>query len=193
MDEKRVLQKIGWRGVVMSNNVTLEELKSDERYSSELIDALMEGNVSVLAKVPMTQRSDRAFMVPLLYAVKNRTGTYEVFRYCGEKIQSDPTVAIDVLRADPSLIEGTPLCNDPVFIKNTIGSCPEIAQYISYELKQNDKFTAEVFNETGIKIEPEVDYTGAIDAITVATLEIYDGCYTKRSFILRTCCKRVKR
>ena len=155
----------------MSNNVTLEELKSDERYSSELIDALMEGNVSVLAKVPMTQRSDRAFMVPLLYAVKNRTGTYEVFRYCGEKIQSDPTVAIDVLRADPSLIEGTPLCNDPVFIKNTIGSCPEIAQYISYELKQNDKFTAEVFNETGIKIEPEVDYTGAIDAITVATLE----------------------
>ncbi len=149
----------------MSNNVTLEELKEDQKYSPELIEALMEGNIAILSKIPMTQRNDRAFMVPLLYAVKNRTGSFEVFKYCGEKIQGDPTVAIDVLRVDPSLIEGTPLCSDPVFIMNTIGSCPAIAEYVSYDLKKDEKFTSEVLEKTGVKIEPEVDFSPVVDII----------------------------
>ena len=111
-----------------SYELTLNDLAKSGRYDLNLIKYLKRGDMSaILLYTKEPEREDRTFMEPLLYAVKHDLNTYEVFKYCNEKLQRD--VAREVIKEEPELIAETPLCKDVSFILKNAKFAPEIVRY----------------------------------------------------------------
>ena len=120
---------------MLDKTVTIEDLIASEEYDYQLLEALTQGDIWILDDLTDGQKNDRHFMLPILYSVKNDLDTYEVYRYCGEDIQSDEELTLEVIKEEPHWIEGTPLSRNPRFIKDNLAMQPELIQYVSPEVK----------------------------------------------------------
>ena len=120
--------------------MTLEKLKGRDGFDDEMLEALKQHDMSVLAEIPLSRRNDRKYMGDLLFAVWNHCQSFIVYQYCGASIQADPVIALEVFMNDPSLIEGTHLSCDERFIIQAARVCPEITGYINPVLNKDEEF-----------------------------------------------------
>lgn len=124
-------------GNIMADKTsTIESLIASKKYDYKLLESLTQGDIWVLNDLTDGEKNDGDFMLPLLYAVKNDLDTYEVYKYCGENIQSDKNLTIEIIKNEPKLFEGTPLSKDAKFIIDNLSGYPEIIQYVSPEVKK---------------------------------------------------------
>ena len=126
-----------------SNNRSVKfiELRESGKYSKSLIEGLEYGNYEILAKtLESNQRANADFMEPILYAVKNEHGTYEVYKYYGENLQNNIELARDIVKQEPELIEDTPISNNPEYVLELSTVNPKIVKYMSPTLKTNSAF-----------------------------------------------------
>lgn len=136
------------------SGITLESLRGS-KYPDDLIDELKSGNLAYLLRYS-TKMNSVDFMRDLIYAVKEEHGTYDVFLYySGPAVQQNEKIATEIFREAPELIQRTVLSGDREFIKKNLADCPGIVAYIDEDLKNDQKFRAEVAS-TGITIEPSV-------------------------------------
>lgn len=141
-----------------SRLVNFEDLKQvvDEEgkriYSENLISKLQSGDLNALNEVDLSNRNNKYFMEPLLYAVKNsELSTYEVFKYYGEELQkSDLTIATEIVINEPDVMEDTAITDNPTLVLHFAKINPEIILYISEDLKNDGEFIEELC-ETGNK------------------------------------------
>ena len=115
-------------------------------YSEHLLQELKNGNYNALNDLSISNRENRYFMEPLLYAMKNnpRCGTYIVFKYYGENLQEDLGLLIEVVLDDPKIIEGTPISNNKEFMLDIIELKPSVLLYVSDTLKKDHEFIEEL-------------------------------------------------
>ncbi len=136
------------------SGITLESLRGS-KYPDELIDELKSGNLAYLLRYS-TKMNSVDFMRDLIYAVKEEHGTYDVFLYySGPAVQQNEKIATEIFREAPELIQRTVLSGDREFIKKNLADCPGIVAYIDEDLKNDQKFRAEVA-KAGITIEPGI-------------------------------------
>ena len=136
-------------------NENREILKLDDLigfYDEKLLKDLREGKYDELALLSSDDRNNGKIMEPLLYAVKNEKNTYKVYKYYGESLQRDiltenRELAVNIVKEEPELIEGTPISRNPQFILEYVQSNPEIIRYIDTHLITNDIFINELNNK----------------------------------------------
>ena len=127
------------------STVTLNELIAKQLYSKELLEALKGGKYQELYTLSASDRANRDYMEPLLYAVKNENGTYAVYTYYAENLQNDTRLAAEIIQTEPQLIEGTPISQNKEFVMAHISSNPNIIGYISPTLKSDVDIIHEVY------------------------------------------------
>lgn len=125
-------------------NQTLDNLASTGLYNIDILDSIKSKNFSVLKNLSPAERSSATYMYPLLWAVKDELGTFEVYSYMGEDLQRDPEITGEVIKVQPDLIVGTPLSRDRNFILTHIQSVPILSYYMSESLKTDTSFIMEL-------------------------------------------------
>ena len=122
-----------------SNNrtVKIKDIIESGMYDPELINALTSGRFNYLADLPVELRGNIDYMEPLLYAVRNELGTYNVYQYYTESLQDNEKLASEIIVEEPDLIAGTPVSKNEEFILNNVKTNPKILQYMSPELKSS--------------------------------------------------------
>ena len=141
-----------------SRTVIFEDLKKaitedgKRLYSEELVQKIQSGDFNYLNDIDVLYRNNKNFMEPLLYAVRNSEfGTYEIYKYYGEDLQKeDLTIAAEIAINEPKVLEKTELTNNDTTVLYLIKYNPEIAIYISDDLKNDGEFI-EKLCETGNK------------------------------------------
>lgn len=118
-------------------SLTIKDLKESGKYSQELLESLTVGKYQELYALSISDRANRDFMEPLLYAVKNEMGTYAVYTYYSENLQDDIVLATQIIQTEPELIEGTPISKNKQFIIEHVDTNPEIISYMSPALKSD--------------------------------------------------------
>jgi hypothetical protein len=135
--------------------LTIGDLVEEGMYSQELLKALSECKYEELYKLPIADRSNRDFMEPLLYAVKNTNSTYAVYKYLGENLQDDTKLAEEIVEAkETELLKGTPVSKNRGFIEEKVEKYPELVEYMSPEFKNDIGIIEKVYkteNEQAIK------------------------------------------
>jgi len=121
-------------------------------YSERLLQGVKGGDLNYLNEIDLSDRNNKFFMEPLLYAVKNSEySTYEVYKYYGEELQmQDLTIAAEIARIEPDVIEDTAISDNATIILYLAKINPEVILYISEDLKNDGEFIEELF-ETGNK------------------------------------------
>lgn len=121
-------------------------------YSENLLQRIEYGDLNALNEISISDRNNRYFMEPLLYAVKNsQLSTYEVFKYYGESLQkSDLTIATEIVINEPDVFEYTAIADDPTSVLRLAQINSKIILYMSEDLKSNGNFIEELC-ETGNK------------------------------------------
>ncbi len=128
-----------------NKKVRFDDLQESGRYSSEIINEIKQGNYRVLKNLlSIEDRKNKNFMEPLLYAVKNEKATYAIYEYYDESLQYDITLATEIVKVEPELIEDTPLSRQRDFILSVAEINPKVIQYMSQELKVDTTFTGEL-------------------------------------------------
>lgn len=149
--------------------VTLDSLRDDPKYSSELIDGLKTGDLSVLDSLG-EKINNLDFMQSLIYAYKNDKDNYDLFLQAGPAVQR--AMAVEIFSDNPELILETDLVDDKEFIKANLHMCPEIIPFIAEDVR-SDPHVVEIIEkikETSIEnpsvIDPEksVFYTERIES-----------------------------
>lgn len=108
----------------------IANLEESGVYTKKLIDCLKHGQIDEIGRLPLEERSKKDYILPVLYAVRNEYKSYRVYTYLSPSLQSDETLALEVIENEPALIAGTPLAADKNFILSNISKYPEIAQYM---------------------------------------------------------------
>lgn len=141
-----------------SNNriLSIIDLEQSGIYPQELLEDIKHGNYNELERLANEIKADRDYMEPLLYAVKNDFNTYEVYRYYGENLQNDSKLAGEIILLEPELIEGTPISGNKQFIIEHVNSNPEIIQYMSDDLKEDDKIIMQLYNMNNEEITQNI-------------------------------------
>lgn len=128
---------------------SFEELRKNGKkygYTEKILSSLENGNFNCLNEIDLEYRNNKAYMEPLLYAVKNSPfGTYEVFKYYGENLQTqDLTMATEIVVNEPDVMEGTAITDNPTLVLYFVNVNPEIVLYISEDLKNDGEFIEEL-------------------------------------------------
>ncbi len=127
---------------------TINSLAAKGVYEDWIIEALRSGNIAGLNAIPSGLRSDKNFMLPILYAVKNEYKTFEVFAICGPSVRNDKAIVMEIIQQQPSLIEKSSLANDPDFIADCVRSgVTEVVNYVGEDIKSNPE-VLEAMKET---------------------------------------------
>lgn len=113
-------------------------------YSEKLIEGIKNGDFNCLNEISPADRSDREFMEPLLYAVKNEKNTYMVYRYYGKNLQEDLGLLIEVVIDEPEIIEDTPISYNKEFILDVAEINPRVVFYMADTLKNDTEFIEEL-------------------------------------------------
>ena len=108
----------------------INDLEKSGKYTEQLIDWLKRGQINKIGDLPLEERSKEDFILPILYAVKNEYNSYRVYTHLSPSLQANETLALEIIEAEPALIEGTPLAADKNFILANISKYPEIVQYM---------------------------------------------------------------
>ena len=142
--------------LINNKSVKMIDLRKSGDYPQHLLDMLMNRDYSELAKYPSDTRSNPDYMNALLYAIKNELGTYEIYKYFTESLQNDVELTSEIIKTEPHLLAGTPLSDDPQFIKENINETPEIAYYMSTPLKSDPKFVSELCANGNLSVRAQV-------------------------------------
>lgn len=113
-------------------------------YSPRLIQGIRHGDYNLLNEISPADRSDRKFMEPLLYAVKNEKNTYMVYKYYGEDLQEDLGLLIEVVIDEPEIIQNTPISYNKEYILDVAEINPRVILYMSDTLKNDPEFIEEL-------------------------------------------------
>lgn len=113
-------------------------------YSPRLIQGIRNGDYNLLNEISPADRSDRKFMEPLLYAVKNEKNTYMVYKYYGEDLQEDLGLLIEVVIDEPEIIQNTPISYNREYILDVAEINPRVILYMSDTLKNDPEFIEEL-------------------------------------------------
>ena len=135
---------------------TLYSLLSTGIYDIDIINNIKSKNFSALKKLSNNELSSATYMYPLLWAVKNELGTFEVYSYMSEDLQSDPDITTEILKVQPELFVGSPLSKDRRFILANITKMPQISLYMSETLKSDAGFVMELCSATSPEIAKQI-------------------------------------
>lgn len=113
-------------------------------YSPRLIQGIKNGDYNLLNEISPSDRSDREFMEPLLYAVKNEKNTYIVYKHYGEDLQEDLGLLIEVIIDEPEIIQNTPISYNREYILDVAEINPRVILYMSDTLKNDTEFIEEL-------------------------------------------------
>ena len=125
-------------------NQTLDNLLSTGIYNPDIINSLKSKNFSALKELSSNELSSATYMYPLLWAVKNELGTFAVYSYMSEELQSDPDITAEVIKVQPELFTESPLSKDRRFILAHIQTMPQLSYYMSETLKTDSGFIMEL-------------------------------------------------
>lgn len=137
---------IGNRTVTLDNLRQVVNEEGKRIYSEELLQKIEIGDFNCLNGLNLSDRNNRYFMEPLLFAVKNsRYSTYEVYKYYGRDLQkAELTIATEIVMNEPEVIEDTTIANEPSIVLYLVEYNPEIIMYISDDLKSDGEFIEEL-------------------------------------------------
>lgn len=76
-----------------SRSATMRDIEQRGIYEQHLVNKIKNGEYHKILNLPIELRSDKEYMEPLLFAVKNDYGTFIVYKYYGEKLQNDEILA----------------------------------------------------------------------------------------------------
>ncbi len=113
-------------------------------YPEGLLQEVKNGNFNCLYQINLADRNNEYFMEPLLYAVKNERGTYEVYKYYGEVIQEDLGLAIEIAIDEPAVLQGTAISSNKEFMLDLVEINPKVIFYVSEDLKRDPEFREEL-------------------------------------------------
>ena len=150
-------------------SLKLNDIKQSGLYAVELLEKLETGDFSELDKLTADDRNNREIMEPLLYAVKNEPelNTYIVYKYYGDALQRDilrdnRELAVNIVREEPELMEGTPISRNPQFILENVQNNPKIIRYMDSYLKTNEQFINTLNKNENLEITSEILRAGMI-------------------------------
>lgn len=126
--------------------VTIINLEESGMYPKELLDNIKHNEYEVLERLPKHLKTDKDYMEPLLYAVKNDFNTYVVYKYYGENLQNDRKLATKIILSEPNLIIGSPISSDKQFIIESVHINPDVINYMSDALKKDEELIVELCN-----------------------------------------------
>ncbi len=147
--------------LINNKSVKMIDLRRSGDYPQHLLDMLMNRDFTELEKFPSDTKSNKDYMYALLYAIKNELNTYEVYKYLSESLQSDVELTAEVILKEPKLFRDTPLSNDVQFIKDHIEESPDIAQYMSTQIKSDPNAVREICSSASLPVKVEVMMTCA--------------------------------
>lgn len=123
----------------------LREERSKYGYTEKLLQALERGDFNYLNEIDISDRNNKEYMEPLLFAVKNNKGSYEVFKYYGEELQKrEIELAREIIVNEPSVLENTAIASDSILAFKLVEFKPEIIRYISNGLKNDGEFIKQI-------------------------------------------------
>lgn len=146
-------------------------------YPKTLIEELKRGKFKCLNEINPVDRTNREFMEPLLYAVRNEKNTYIVYKFCGENIQEDLGLLIEVVLDDPSIIEDTPVSGNKELMLNIVEIKPSVIPYIADSLMTEPGFKEELQDlqykgvDIGLKIRENIDLRNNVEFMKEAINE----------------------
>jgi len=156
-----------------NTKVTLKDLRNIGTYPQELLAELEKGKLEKLLELSVDQRENREFMEPILYAMLDEFGTYEVYRYFGDKLKdylkTDERLSREILLAEPELIKDSPIAENKKLILESKERVPEVIRYISSKLEKDTEFITGLCDTNDTKVMGEL-----IDKYSAKTLMAID-------------------
>lgn len=140
-------------GIGNVKDISIEDLSKTKIYSQKVIEAVQRQDyLSLKNLLSYEDRENKDVMMPILYAVKNKFNTYLVFKILGRNLQSNTSLAFEVIRKEPELINHTPLSEDKDFILDSASINPEVLKYMSPELEKDDNFVISLYKKNNEEI-----------------------------------------
>lgn len=128
-----------------NRTVNFKELEESGIYLEDLLKQIKNGNYEFLNEaLDETNRRDRDFMEPLLYAVKNEHGTYEIYKYYGDNLQENLDLAREIIIEEPELIKDSPVSSNKQFILQAAGINSKVVIFMSNSLKSDSEFAEQL-------------------------------------------------
>ena len=142
-----------------SNNKSLfiKDLEDSGFYNQDLLNSLRNREFyAIMDFIPEDDRANIDIMEPLLYAVRNELGTYEVFKYYQKNLQNDIELASEIIVREPELIKDTPISLNRQFILDNLEKNPKIIEYMNSDLKTDKDFISQISSIKNPEIMKEI-------------------------------------
>lgn len=153
-------------GIGNVKDISIEDLSKTKIYSQKVIEAVQRQDyLSLKNLLSYEDRENKDVMMPILYAVKNKFNTYLVFKILGRNLQSNTSLAFEVIRKEPELIKHTPLCEDKDFILDSASINPEVLKYMSPELEKDDNFVISLYKKNNEEITRYLSQNHSIETL----------------------------
>ena len=153
-------------GIGNVKDISIEDLSKTKIYSQKVIEAVQRQDyLSLKNLLSYEDRENKDVMMPILYAVKNKFNTYLVFKILGRNLQSNTSLAFEVIRKEPELIKFTPLCEDKDFILDSASINPEVLKYMSPELEKDDNFVISLYKKNNEEITRYLSQNHSIETL----------------------------
>ena len=153
-------------GIGNVKDISIEDLSKTKIYSQKVIEAVQRQDyLSLKNLLSYEDRENKDVMMPILYAVKNKFNTYLVFKILGRNLQSNTSLAFEVIRKEPELINHTPLSEDKDFILDSASINPEVLKYMSPELEKDDNFVISLYKKNNEEITRYLSQNHSIETL----------------------------
>ena len=142
-----------------SNNKSLfiKDLEDSGFYNQDLLNSLKNREFyAIMDFIPEDDRANIDIMEPLLYAVRNELGTYEVFKYYQKNLQNDIELASEIIVREPELIKDTPISLNRQFILDNMEKNPKIIEYMNSNLKTDKDFISQISSTKNPEVMEEI-------------------------------------
>ena len=139
-----------------SRSATMSDIEQCDLYEKHLVEKIKNGEYQEILNLPIKLRSDKDYMEPLLFAVKNDYNTFIVYKYYGEALQNNSRLAAEILISEPNLIENTAISRNKQFIIDNVAVNPRIIEYMSPNLKADNELIQELINIDNPEINKEI-------------------------------------
>lgn len=147
-----------------TKELKIEDLRKSNMYPEDVIEKIENQDFSALENlISSSDRENRDFMEPLLYAVKNEYNTYIIFSFLGENLQNDVELALEIIKEEPELIKGTPLSKNKQFILESASINPEVVKYMAPELESDKTFIVDLYKKNNLEITRYIQNSNSIE------------------------------
>ncbi len=167
------------------NKTKIADLEKNKEYSKDIIEWLKRGQIDKIGDLPLEERSNKDFILPILYTVKNEYNSYKVYSHIAPSLQCDESLTLEVIESEPGLIEGTPLAADKNFIEKYMNRYPEITKYMDETLQVYPSIQRAI-NPEGYEIKKQTAISTMAVSMAVATYPFLanDKDYMKQSILM---------